>query len=267
MREWRKLGLKSITLALLLALMVSFFANAEDAFKGLKLDLGYTWGKLNGTITAGTNPSTDIGVLNVTNPSGIWISLEKNVYNPRTSLGLAYYNLRDEGTATLTSNIFLPDSSTGGAVLFPAGSTVNTTLEYTAVDIYYKSFLVPYTPESGGIYFLGGLRFNKFKGISDDGINRAEYNVNVPTFYLGLGGDYRLADNLRAFFSLGGFTGSSSQGKGNLFEYEVGANLDMSENTALGLAYRYQKYNLEDSSGNKADLSFKGFRAYLKIKF
>ena len=210
-----------ITLALILTISLislSFAQENENSLSNIKLQTGYIWMKLNGSLYEATNNSTtDLGTLGISNSHSIWIALEKNAYNKRTFVGVSYFQLRDSGRVTLTSNVILPDSQNGG-VFFNAGTSLSTSYKYSGLDLYYKSFLAPYTPEQGGWYFIGGLRFNDFDATSSDGVRTAHYKVSVPTFYIGLGGDYKIAQGLRTFGYITGYTGSSSKGSGSEFE-------------------------------------------------
>ena len=261
----------SILMAGLLLLLVLFTlvpSNAQESQSSkTRLEIGYIWMDLTGSIYDSTsNTTTDIGNLGLGKTTSPWIAIEKQVYNERSFVGLSFFSYKDDSTVTLTSNVALPNSS-GGNVIFPAGTSLYTTYKYYAIDIYYKSFFQPYNPDQGGIYLLGGLRFNNLKATSSDGARTSTYEVKVPTFYLGLGGDYKLAENLRAYGYVSGFSGSSSDGKGNLMEYELGLTYSITENVDLGLGYKYMKYNLEDSNSNKLDSTFKGFKAMFRVRF
>ncbi len=242
---------------------------AEQSWKDFFFKVRVWWSDLSGDVKASSASESvdlvdDMGLGDT--ETNLDIVFEKRV-NKRGWAGLRYTAIRHSSTVTLDRDITLPSEvDASSTVTFNKGTTVDTYLKYNAVELYYKYKIVK-NWERSGLYLLGGIRFNDAEASATSSSSKGLYSINIPTFYLGLNGYYKLSDNLGGYLDIKGFSSANSDKTGALFEYEVGLEFNLSDNMAIDLGYRHAEYDLTDSADNDADFTLEGLLGGLMVKF
>ncbi|MCS7165853.1 MAG: hypothetical protein RMJ51_06255 [Candidatus Calescibacterium sp.] len=191
------------------------------------------------------------------------------------SVGFSFFTGSHKAVRTQTRNITLPGEPSD--VNVPAGTTVFSEIKYSAFDLYYRRYFS--TESNYSFYSLIGTRFNNLKAdfststtdlasvFSTSTTDLASIDFNVPVVYVGIGGDFRISDSIKAFYQIQGIPISISGEKVNYIEYKIGFDYKFTENWGLSIGYRYNSTKAEDDFSRSLKTRYQGFTAGLNGKF
>lgn len=179
-------------------------------------------------------------------------------------VGLSFFSGTHKAVRTLTRNITLPGDPND--VNVANGTTVFSSIKYNAFDLYYKRYFT--TDSNYEFYGLASIRFNNIEvdfSTSTNAIVSGDFNL--PNLQLGLGGNFKLSENLKAFYQAQGLSLSLGGKKINFIEYLLGIQFKFSQNWGINLGYRYNNLKAEDDFSRSLKLRYQGLTFGLSGKF
>jgi len=201
--------------------------------------------------------------------SSLQFELRKEI-NQNSFGYLAYFGDTRSSNVTLTSPVrFYYNQNGTGRVGLSTGDNLSTVIKVNSFDIVY-GYYIGKKYERGYAAVLAGLRFNNFAvdwtySGSTNGSN--SYRINGASGFLGLEGKYNFSENLAGFARVdGGVVGGGGKRVG-IFEYELGADLRLTNNLNLELGFKFADARARDELGNKLSLKYQGINGGVKFKF
>jgi len=170
-------------------------------------------------------------------------------------IGLSFFSSSHKSVRTLTRDITLPGEPND--VTIDAGDTVFSKINYSAFDLYYRRYFS--TTSNYEFYGLVGVRFNNLKGdFSTDTGPLSSFSSNFPTAYLGVGGNFSLSQNFRAYYNIQGLSISLSSDKLNYIEYDLGLEYKFTNNWFVNIGYRYNNSKFKNDLSREVNLKYQG---------
>ncbi|MCX7758955.1 MAG: porin family protein [bacterium] len=178
--------------------------------------------------------------------------------------GVSFFSGSHKAVRTLTRNITLPGDPSD--VNIASGRTVFTDINYSAFDLYYRRYFA--TETNYNFYGLVGVRFNNLSAdFSTSTAPLVSTDFNVATAYLGIGGDFKLSENINAFYQAQGLSLSFSGDKINFIEYKLGLEYKFTQNWGLNIGYRYNNTKAEDDFSRSLKVKYQGLTFGISGKF
>lgn len=228
--------------------------------------------------TAFTTPNT-FDLKDVYGFGGTKTSLQLEVrkeINQRSFGYLSYFTDSRKSEVNLTSPVAFvwnkpsqPNDQTPGITYLSAGDNLSTAIKINTFDIGY-GYYIGKKYDKGYLAAIVGLRFNNLAvdWTYSGSLNGSDiYRKRGASGFIGIDGMYNFSDNLVGYLRIdGGITGGGGNRVG-LFEYELGANVKLTNSLHLELGYKYADIRAREDIGSKLSLKLQGINGGLVFKF
>jgi opacity protein-like surface antigen len=228
--------------------------------------------------TAFTTPNT-FDLKDVYGFGGTKTSLQLEVrkeINQRSFGYLSYFTDSRKSEVNLTSPVAFvwnkpsqPNDQTPGITYLSAGNNLSTAIKINTFDIGY-GYYIGKKYDKGYLAAIVGLRFNNLAvdWTYSGSLNGSDiYRKRGASGFIGIDGRYNFSDNLVGYLRIdGGITGGGGNRVG-LFEYELGANVKLTNSLHLELGYKYADIRAREDIGSKLSLKLQGINGGLVFKF
>lgn len=228
--------------------------------------------------TAFTTPNT-FDLKDVYGFGGTKTSLQLEVrkeINQRSFGYLSYFTDSRKSQVTLTSPVAFvwnkpsqPNDQTPGITYLTAGDNLSTAIKINTFDIGY-GYYIGKKYDKGYLAAIVGIRFNNLAvdWTYSGSLNGSDiYRKRGASGFIGIDGRYNFSDNLVGYLRIdGGITGGGGNRVG-LFEYELGANVKLTNSLHLELGYKYADIRAREDIGSKLSLKLQGINGGLVFKF
>lgn len=228
--------------------------------------------------TAFTTPNT-FDLKDVYGFGGTKTSLQLEVrkeINQRSFGYLSYFTDSRKSEVNLTSPVAFvwnkpsqPNDQTPGITYLTAGDNLSTAIKINTFDIGY-GYYIGKKYDKGYLAAIVGLRFNNLAvdWTYSGSLNGSDiYRKRGASGFIGIDGRYNFSDNLVGYLRIdGGITGGGGNRVG-LFEYELGANVKLTNSLHLELGYKYADIRAREDIGSKLSLKLQGINGGLVFKF
>ena len=228
--------------------------------------------------TAFTTPNT-FDLKDVYGFGGTKTSLQLEVrkeINQRSFGYLSYFTDSRKSEVNLTSPVAFvwnkpsqPNDQTPGITYLSAGDNLSTAIKINTFDIGY-GYYIGKKYDKGYLAAIVGLRFNNLAvdWTYSGSLNGSDiYRKRGASGFIGIDGRYNFSDNLVGYLRIdGGITGGGGNRVG-LFEYELGANVKLTNSLHLELGYKYADIRAREDIGSKLSLKLQGINGGLVFKF
>ncbi|MFN3996045.1 MAG: hypothetical protein ACK4GR_05915 [bacterium] len=185
------------------------------------------------------------------------------------SVGFAYFSGDHEAVRNLTRQITIPGDPND--ITFNVNVNIFSEIRYSAFDVFYRRYFS--SDQNHDFYGLLTIRFNNmrsnFVGRDNNGniVQTASFNVNAPTVYVGVGGNFKLSHNFGASYQVQGLSLSVGNGEINTIEYQVGFNYNLTQKWGLNIGYRYNSTKGEDNLARSLNLRYQGLAFGINGRF
>lgn len=175
-------------------------------------------------------------------------------------VGFSFFSGEHKAVKNLTRTITLPGDPND--VTFNVNTNLFSEIKYSAFDIFYRRYFS--SEQNYDFYGLIGIRFNNLKGdfVGRDNVGNVigsvAFSVNVPTTYLGIGGNFNLSNNFSVSYQIQGLTLSFSGNKVNTIEYQLSLGYDFTQNWGINIGYRYNNTKGEDDLSRSLKVKYQG---------
>lgn len=228
--------------------------------------------------TAFTTPNT-FDLKDVYGFGGTKTSLQLEVrkeINQRSFGYLSYFTDSRKSEVNLTSPVAFvwnkpsqPNDQTPGITYLTAGDNLSTAIKINTFDIGY-GYYIGKKYDKGYLAAIVGIRFNNLAvdWTYSGSLNGSDiYRKRGASGFIGIDGRYNFSDNLVGYLRIdGGITGGGGNRVG-LFEYELGANVKLTNSLHLELGYKYADIRAREDIGSKLSLKLQGINGGLVFKF
>lgn len=200
----------------------------------------------------------------------------KKEINERSFGYISYFTDSRKSQVTLTSPVAFvwnkpsqPNDQTPGITYLATGNNLSTAIKINTFDIGY-GYYIGKKYDKGYLAAIVGLRFNNLAidWTYSGTLNGSDiYRKRGASGFIGIDGRYNFSDNLAGYLRIdGGITGGAGNRVG-LFEYELGANVKLTNSLHLELGYKYADIRAREDIGSNLSLKLQGINGGLVFKF